>query len=648
MNDEKIKHRQNMTKPESAFEAKAPFIVACLIISYIALFFVICLIKYLYFGYFDFDLAIYNQSMWNTLHGRFLDSSIARGIIFTDHFSPILIIYLVFYAIIPHAMTLLLLQSALLGAGAWPVYLIAKEKIGKIPGVIIAFAYLVYPALNHANLFEFHPEAALAPIILFMFYCLIKDRFVPFVFLSILALSCKEDAALAVIMFGIYAMFARKSKRWILWPIISSLVWSVATIQFILPYFNKDAYIFTSFYAYLGNNPVEIAFNIVRHPIAVLKIAAMPYKIDYLRFLFSPVSFLPLFSPAVLFLSLPTFARNLLADYLPACNIYNQYNLAIIPVIFLSSVYGIRRLLALGLIKKMRFVFAAIFVVVSLYFAYCIGPWLELSNNLPSYVRDPLAPVMNDMIRSIPSDAGVVATFRFLPKLSGREQLQSFHHLYMGHYKIINKKYTLPPGVEYALIDFEDTLTAQFKNPESGRNFRSFLEEGHWGVVGLVENTALLKKGSSGDLKLYEELKEASPSYTAAVEINREIALTGYDLSEESLLSKKCLSLSLYWKSLKAPTASYGAVIWVEDPGGQMIRQFVFSPAYNIYPTEEWPAGRIIKTNYRIFIPSVPEKGRYKIKMGFFDKNNGPVFITCADKNSIDSEKRFLLGEFGL
>ena len=549
-----------MTKPESAFEAKAPFIVACLIISYIAIFFAVCLIKYLYFGYFDFDLAIYNQTMWSTLHGQFLSSSIARGIIFTDHFSPILLLYFIFYIIIPHAMTLLFLQSALLGSGAWAIYLIAKENIGKIAGVIVAFAYLIYPALNNVNLFEFHPEAALAPIILFMFYCLIKDKFVPFFFLSILALSCKEDASLVVIMFGIYAIFIGKSKRWIIWPIISSLAWSVVAIQFILPYFNKDKYIFTSLYAYLGSNPAEIAYNIVRHPVAVLKIAAMPYKIDYLRFLFSPVSFLPLFSPAVLFLSLATFARNLLVDYTPACNIYNQYSVAIIPVIFLAAVYGIKRLLNFGIIKKMRFVFAAFFLAVSLYFAYCIGPWLELSGNLPSYVRDPLAPVMNDMIRSIPSDAGVVATFRFLPKLSDRKQLQSFHHLYMGHYKIINKKYTLPPDIEYALIDFEDPLTVQFKNQESGRNFRSFLEGGSWGVVGLVENIVLLKKGAGGNLKLYEELKEVSPSYPAAVEINREIALTGYDLSEEFLLSKKCLSLSLYWK-YRALSVSSEAII---------------------------------------------------------------------------------------
>jgi len=635
-----------MTKPESALDAKASFIVTCLIISYIALFFAVCLIKYLYFGYFDFDLAIYNQTMWSTLHGQFLSSSIARGIIFTDHFSPILLLYFMFYIIMPHLLTLLFLQSALLGFGAWPIYLIAKENIGRIPGVIVAFAYLIYPALNYANLFEFHPEAALTPIILFMFYCLIKDRFVPFLFLSIAALSCKEDASLAVVMFGIYAIFIGKSKRWIVWPIASSLIWSVLTIRFVLPYFNKGEYVFTSLYSYLGGNPAEIAYNIIRHPVAVLKIAAMPYKINYLGSLFGPVSFLPLFSPAVLFLSLATFARNLLVNYSPTCTIYNQYNLAIIPVIFLSAIYGIKRLLNFDIIKKMRLVFAVSFLVVSLYFAYCTGPWPGLFGSLPSYVRDPLVPVMNDMIKSIPSDAGIVATFRFLPKLSNRKQLQSFHHLYMGYYNIINKKYTLPSDIEYALIDFEDPLTAQFKNPESGRNFRSFLEKGSWGVIGLVENTVLLKKCHAGKLKLYEDLKEGSPSHPAAIDINYEISIVGYDVSEESLLLKRYLNLSLYWKSLKAPTASYGAVIWVEDPEGQTIRQFIFSPAYNIYPTEEWPPNRIIKTNYRILAPELPEKGLYKIKMGFFDRNNGPVSTICVGKNPIDSRKKIILGEF--
>lgn len=637
------------TKPELSpsqplLGSKAPLIIASLIFIYITFFFIISLTKYIYFSYTDFDLAIYNQTLWTTLHGQFLNSSIARGIIFTDHFSPVLIIYLIFYAIAPHPLTVLFLQSALLGLGAWPLYLIAKEKTNKTLGIIIVFLYLIYPALNYANLFEFHPEVALPLLILFMFYCLIKERFVQFIFLSIIALSCKEDASLVVGMFGIYAFFSKKKWHWVIWPIVSALIWAAATLLFIIPYFNKDEYIFTSFYNYLGNNPSEIIYNIIAHPLEIFKILTMPHKIEYLKSLFGPVSFLPILSPTVMLISLPTLARNLLADYFPACSIYNQYNLGITPIIFISTIYGIKHLLSLNATKKIWLLLGFSFLAISLFFAIPIGPWQNLIQTIPSRINNPFVPVMDDMVKSIPRNAGVVATFRFLPKLSGRKQLQSFHHVYLGHYNIINKKYALPAEVEYALIDFEDPLTQQFKTPEGASNFRNFLDKGSWGAVELIENLTLLKKNYPSEIKFYEILNKANPSHSVNFGINQEIALIGYDTNKD-FLSNNYLGISLYWEAIKETPLTYGIVIWLEDNTGKIVRESIFSLGYNILPTEEWLPAQIIKTNHHVFLPLPLKKGNYKIKFGFFNKNNKPISISYNDEKSIDLEKKLILGD---
>ena len=62
-----------------------------------------------------YDLAIYDQLFWNTLHGRFFITSLdAIHFSLGIHFSPIMLIYLPLYAIRPSPTTLLVARTMLL------------------------------------------------------------------------------------------------------------------------------------------------------------------------------------------------------------------------------------------------------------------------------------------------------------------------------------------------------------------------------------------------------------------------------------------------------------------------------------------------------------------------------------------------------
>ena len=62
------------------------------------------------------DLAVFDQVLWNTIHGRFMESTLSLArcephSFFGDHFSPALLLILPLYALFPHPETLIVVQT---------------------------------------------------------------------------------------------------------------------------------------------------------------------------------------------------------------------------------------------------------------------------------------------------------------------------------------------------------------------------------------------------------------------------------------------------------------------------------------------------------------------------------------------------------
>lgn len=455
--------------------------------------------RYKFFLYHDMDLAIFNQLMWNTIHGNFLYSSIRGGIIFKDHIFAILLLLSPIYAIFQHPATLLFLQSLFLGLGALPIYILAKENLNRPAACAFAFLYLIYPPVWYANLYDFHPEVLLTVILPWAFLCFNRGKFKWFLISMGLALLCKEDVSLIIFMFGIYAIIIRRSRRWVLVPAITGLVYLLVSFKVIIPYFNKGGYIFTSYYAALGKDVPEIIRNILSHPVSFIRFVFSPQKQDYLFHLFAPLSFVSLLSPLPLLMALPTFAENLLSGYGPLYNIYYYYTSPITPFIFISSIYGVKKLLSLELIKK-QYLLIIFLLLSGLYMNSLIGP---RSIIFPAVDYNSFL-ARQDLLNSVPRDAPIVATFDFLPKLSSRKEVYSFHYVYLGWDKVTGAEYKLPSSVQYALLNFDDALTFRgFRTNKSTRNMERFLEDGKWGVVNFKGSTVLLKKGFKGNYRIY-------------------------------------------------------------------------------------------------------------------------------------------------
>jgi uncharacterized membrane protein len=147
------------------------------------------------------DLGIFWSLMENALHGRFFVDY--RGPF--DHFQPLGIVYLPFYALWRDARWLLVLQSVALVMAVWPLYLLAKEVSGrKVVGAVAGILYLLYPFLGAGALYDFH-ILSLTPVCFFsMLLAMARRRWRWYWVAFACLLMVKESEAILAFGAGLY------------------------------------------------------------------------------------------------------------------------------------------------------------------------------------------------------------------------------------------------------------------------------------------------------------------------------------------------------------------------------------------------------------------------------------------------------------
>lgn len=595
---------------------------------YTALFSFVCTIKYRFFIYNDFDLAVHDQVMWNLCHGSLI-SSILRLNFLGNHAHLILFFLVPVYKLFPSPLTLLYVQTLLMALGAVPLFLLARSVLGSgWFALSLAVAYLFYPGLGYTNLFEFHPPALAIFFLLWMLYFYHRNRFGLFSLFMALSMMCQENVPLAIIMMGFFAAVNRRRWFWIIVPLVSGAAYFLFVIKVLMPHFNKGVMQFLQLYAHLGSSYGEVIANIVKHPVVVLRIMFAPAKLFYLFQLFAPVAFLCLASPVSLAIALPLFMQHLLSLRVHEITIVTHYTADLIPFIFFACVYGFRRLMHLPWLKKFPAFIACFVVATSVGISFWFGPQMKIGRFIKAYLpRQETARIKESFVKQIPPDASVVATFEFLPHLTHRKHLYSFHHVYQGLYTMSDRTYTLPEHVEYALIDFNDYLTffGFVANPRVNyENLRNFLTSGPWGVVDARDTVVLFHKNSVDRFPLYQVLTQApAPSQKTSARITDEIELAGFDVGLDRF---PAMDVVLYWHCLKKTDKSINVFFHLFDTEGLSTVEFFRPVCYRIYPSFDWQPGEWVLDKQQLVLPSGLRPGRYVLLMGFYNFLTGEAF----------------------
>ena len=369
--------------------------------AYIFLFSLLSVVRYCSFITNAWDLGEFSQSMWTTLHGGgIFQNNVVFDSEFHVHFRPIMFLLLPIYAIFESPLTLLVLQSILIGLAAVPLYWIAKQELKSKIAIVFPILYLLYPALAGANLFDFHPETFVPLFIFLGFFYYKNGQFGRFFLFMTLALTTKEDVSLVVIFLGLYllilnrkSIFRHPLSKEVSVPLATSLLgvlWLVVslwTVQYFLQTSGyarlaSSGYVHAkNVYGRLGGDQglLNVVKTILTNPTLFLQVlfSNAGVKLGYLLALFLPVAFLSFFDfSAILFL--PTLLSYLLADSPNYYSIFYQYPSLLIPGIFIAAIYGMKRLRALNMTRA-RYVGAA-FILVTMFASLPLFSWTIFSN----------------------------------------------------------------------------------------------------------------------------------------------------------------------------------------------------------------------------------------------------------------------------
>lgn len=618
-----------------------PLIVLLLImVLYATLFSVIAIQRYHSFSFYDLDLAVINQNFYNASRGVLTSPGLGIHAILSGHkwfiIFPLLPIYLLF----PGPQLLLVIQSIVLACGSWAVFLLVRHLTTPFLGLAMAIAYLIYPALQFVNLFEFHPIAFATPLLLFTFYFLITGRWGWYLAFVVLSLSVRQDVAISVFALGVFSLITvrqdRTSPGWQRWrwglvPIGASIIWFYVCLS-VIPRLiagsqpGTSPEMVESFFGWLGRSPGEIITTILTRPVFVLRRIIIPPKLTYVWQLLSPVTLLPLLSPAGLLMVLISMTEGLLSERFSHFSIRYQYSSIITPMIFAASALGLRNLLNWKPFKgRGKYAGAAICLVAAIT-AWSFGPLPRLTRQLPGWRFTREDAVRQAMVENVPPTAPVTATFEFTPKLSNRPRMFFFYIIYAAP-RYPNWTPRIPIIQEYSeklVVDFNDWLTFyDFYTPGGDQAVYSFLREGNWELAATVNSLALFRRGESFAPGVAETVAAGEGTYRPAagmpgLEVGPASARTGEELGFP------VLRFSADLRSAQAPLPDILFVVRLVNRSnpGEVIQQFLMAP-YRVYPPHRWPAGETVRIRANILLPEKLPSGSWDLQLLGLSRKEG-------------------------
>ncbi len=602
----------------------------------------VLLTKYFYFGYHDWDLAFFNQATWNLLHGAQFNSLFDVNF-FGNHSNFIAYLCLPIYAIFPHSLTLIFLKVLSYISGGYILYLLAKNRLGITTAALVMFLYLIYPPNVFGILYEFDYES-LAPVFLFgLFYFFTKNRYLPFIATALITILIKENMPLIILAFGIYAVFCKGKNKffWSAIPILAGLISFYLLTYKIIPHFKgEDVHPYMGNYQGLGNSPFSLIWSIISNPLKIIPYIMDAERLKLLFEIFTPVCYLAAFSPHILFLTSPILLQHLLSGSHTEHEIVYQYVMSIAPFLFIATVSTLS--FVHENCKKITY-YILITLMTLLTMASLVGHKNDFRKRISNIAPKYLADYQWQFIKEIPVEKPVIATFQFLPTLSNRNNLYSFHKAYYSTFPEYTAIASLP--ISYALINFNDIWYFRDYPKEVSRRIQHFILDNDWGVVKTAEETVLFKKGEKRRLVEVTTQPISLIAPQPLVTIDNKFNLISFQTEGDSVAANSLLSMHFSWQALQDIKEFYKMTFYLTKNGKEIDKKNR-DIGYKIYPTLLWKKGDIIKEEYSFFIFELAP-GQYTLKANFLSvPNDKTAILSSSDLDLKQDNQFFILKQF--
>jgi uncharacterized membrane protein len=395
------------------------------------------------------DLGYYDNIFYQSIHGHPLGCTwVKSGYHGSAHFDPILILLSPLYLLYPRAEMLLVLQAIWLGAGVIPVFFIARHKgIGRVAAGALAAAYAMYPALQGANMYEFHSLSLLSTLMLWLLYFVETGRLRAYWIMIIPTLLTREDVPLMLCFVGLYMILSGRPRLpragWI--TILVSLAYFVIVKRFFMNATDvlntgKDSYSFAYYYEDLipnHNGVGGLGLSLLGNPAYAVKTIFGDPKVHYLLMLFVPLLFLPFFARKGRVLLIYGLLFCTLATRAAVFTIHFQYSNVLISFAFFATALALSQIADGGVpsfvgldAKRLQRALAGVVLVSTTLVCWKFGGVWEnksfrggfapVTRTLNDHDREQYAWV-SQAVDQIPKTASVAATNKMGPHVSNRK-----------------------------------------------------------------------------------------------------------------------------------------------------------------------------------------------------------------------------------
>ncbi|MGQ9585100.1 MAG: DUF2079 domain-containing protein [Anaerolineae bacterium] len=547
------------------------------------------------------DLGNMDQPIWNTLHGRFVQETRHDGrqsSRLTDHFEPIFLLVSLVFLLQDDVVSLLWLQTVFLAVGAVPVYLLARARLeSRVAGLAFALVYLLFPALQAANLTEFHASPLAVPLLLLALYFGREKRRGWLALFTVLSLMVKEEVALLVFMLGLYLFFVVRDRKAGAGLAAVGLLWFGVVTFVVIPHHSRQFYagleegfVYFKRYTHLGSGFAGILQALVTRPGEVLGLLMSRERLAYLARLLAPVGFLAVLGPVDFLLSGPVLAANLLSNYPAMYSGEFHYSALVVPFAVVGGIAGAGWLVR-GTTERMGWPRRRAVAGVCLWLlAWSLGAqwqmgFTPLNPNLEWPAVTAHHRLLARFAAQIPPEAILSTTPPLNPHLSHRETIYDF---------------PVVLDAEYVLVDAAST-TDMHPNDFWGA-VMGLLHE-HFCLVDAADGYILMRRAEEGK-DCARELPDAfydfvraetpQPEYGAVVDFGGKLRLLGFDLVDQP--QWRLTSLRMYWQALEPLAQDCWPAPSFLNREGDVVEDTAQRPLAGLlwYPAHRWQPGEVV------------------------------------------------------
>ena len=431
--------------------------------------------------------AVYVQLLASLKEGFSFETTLEFGEAVSHwaaHVSPIFLVYLPFYALIPSPVTPVVLQTAVVYSAVIPLWLIARRK-GLSPrlSAVLCLLLCLFPAVWSGTAGSFHEYALLLPLLLWLIWALESRRTGLVILFAALVLCVRETCAIHLFTVALYHLIVNRKateedghsrrgervKALILMGV--ALVYLIVTLV-LLTYAGKGTLI-TRFENVTGKYATDFGTlirEIIFNPAIALYEMLIDAKLHYLLCLLLPLGLLPLFTrkKAGLVFLLPLLLLNLLSDFAFHYNLDYPYSFGVSAFALFLCAEALAELSAKAhketLVKRLT--------TLAVCFTLIIGA-VRVVEVIPfaAYPLEKGAEItaMNELLDTVDEDASVSASGRLLPSLAAREEIYSLSAKATTEYVVLDLRedWAIPSEETYN-VDYYEKLGYTVVAKENG------------------------------------------------------------------------------------------------------------------------------------------------------------------------------------